>query len=353
MSVPYYICGIQQVGIGVSDANKSWAWYRKFFGTDVPVVDDKAVANLMLRYTGGESRTRHAIIALNMQGGGGLEIWQYVCRKPQAADITIQVGDLGVFATKIKCQNVEQTHAYFTEKGMKNISISQLPDGNKVFYVNDESGNLFQLTEGQDWFQQSKKPTGGVYGAMLGVTDIEKSLRLYRDILGYDQVVYDQSGQFDDLSLLAGGSQRFRRVLLRHAQPRKGAFSRLLGSSELELVQALDREPVRMFENRFWGDLGFIHLCFDVANMDALKVTCAEMGFPFTVDSANTFDMGDAGGRFSYIEDPDGTLIEFVETHKVPIFKRFGIYLNLSNRNPEKPLPNWMLKALGMNRKKD
>ena len=42
------------------------------------------------------------------------------------------------------------------------------------------------------------------------------------------------------------------------------------------------------------------------------------MGYSLTVDSNESFDMGDAAGRFSYIEDPDGTLIEFVETHKLP-----------------------------------
>jgi hypothetical protein len=63
--------------------------------------------------------------------------------------------------------------------------------------------------------------------------------------------------------------------------------------------------------------------------------------------------MGEAAGHFSYIEDPDGALIEFVETHKIPILKKLGWYLDLRKRNPEKPLPNWMLKALGLNRVKD
>jgi hypothetical protein len=30
----------------------------------------------------------------------------------------------------------------------------------------------------------------------------------------------------------------------------------------------------------------------------------------FTVDSNNSFEMDNASGRFCYIEDPDGTLIE-------------------------------------------
>jgi hypothetical protein len=60
--------------------------------------------------------------------------------------------------------------------------------------------------------------------------------------------------------------------------------------------------------------------------------------------------MGEAAGRFSYIEDPDGTLIEFVETHKVPVMKKLGWYLNLKKRKPTKPLPRWIIKAMGLSR---
>jgi hypothetical protein len=63
--------------------------------------------------------------------------------------------------------------------------------------------------------------------------------------------------------------------------------------------------------------------------------------------------MGEAAGHFSYVEDPDGTLIEFVETHKLPISKKMGWYINLRKRNPEKPLSNWILKSLKFNRIKD
>ena len=101
-----------------------------------------------------------------------------------------------------------------------------------------------------------------------------------------------------------------------------------------------------------WGDVGFIHLCFDIVGMDALRGKCLVNNCPFTVDSGD-FDMGEAAGQFAYIEDPDGTLIEFVETHKVPIMKKMGWYLNLQKRNPKKPLPKWMIKAMGFNRVKN
>jgi hypothetical protein len=82
------------------------------------------------------------------------------------------------------------------------------------------------------------------------------------------------------------------------------------------------------------------------------RLNAKQKGFPFTVDSSDTFDMGEAGGRFSYVEDPDGTLIEFVETHKVPILKKIGWYIHLKNRKPGKSLPRIILKLMGLNRYK-
>ena len=85
---------------------------------------------------------------------------------------------------------------------------------------------------------------------------------------------------------------------------------------------------------------------------------CESKGFPFTVDTkksqeGNSFDMGEAAGHFSYIQDPDGTLIEFVETHKVPILKKFGWYLDLRKRDPNKSLPDWIVKTLRFSRVKN
>ena len=72
--------------------------------------------------------------------------------------------------------------------------------------------------------------------------------------------------------------------------------------SELTQLTDLKIGKIRkIFKDRFWGDWGFIHLCFDIRGMEALKTECEAAGFPFTVDSGDTFDMGEAGGRFSYI----------------------------------------------------
>lgn len=350
------ISGIQQIGIGVPDVHEAWAWYRAHFGMDIPVFEEAAEAALMLPYTGGEPRSRHAVLAINLQGGGGMEIWQYTSRTPQPPATPPQLGDLGIFMARIKCRDVAAAHKVMQSQG---VTIAQDPvkdpADNAYFIVQDPYGNYFQVHEQADWFSQTGSLTGGPSGCMIGVTDIERARTLYADILGYDLLVYDEEGIFPDLTSLPGGGQKVRRVLLTHQNDaRKGAFSRMLGHSSIELISVKEGSPRQIFADRFWGDLGFIHLCFDIVGMDVLRQECEDKGFPFTVDSTQAlggdFDMGEASGRFSYIEDPDGTLIEFVETLKLPIIKKVGWYLDLRNRNPYKALPDWMLKSMRFNR---
>jgi len=352
------VSGIQQLGIGVENVTEAWKWYRKYLGMDIKVFEESATASLMLPYTGGMPQKRHAVLALNLNGGGGFEIWQYTDRVPQAPLFIPALGDLGIFAAKIKARNIRKTHEHFTNEKLNVSDIQTEPDGRLHFFLTDPYNNIFQIIESNNWFGNENKHTGSVYGVVIGVTDIEKSMKVYSEILGYDRVVFDIKASFPDLSYLNGGEATFRRVLLKNSKPRLGAFSRLFGDSEIELVQVDGREPRKIYEGRFWGDLGFIHLCYDIQGMEALNAACAKRGFPFTVDSlanhdGNSFDMGEAAGHFSYIEDPDGTLIEFVETHKVPIFKKFGWYLDLRKRHPEKHLPNWIVKMLGLGRVKD
>ncbi|MEP1782940.1 MAG: VOC family protein, partial [Reichenbachiella sp.] len=63
------------------------------------------------------------------------------------------------------------------------------------------------------------------------------------------------------------------------------------------------------------------------------------------------FDMGDANGHWGYIEDNDGTLVEFVETHKVPLIKKINWSIKLKNRDPHKPLPGFILKAMAITKR--
>jgi catechol 2,3-dioxygenase-like lactoylglutathione lyase family enzyme len=348
----FNICGIQQIGIGVKNVEEAWKWYIRQFGMDCRIFEDEAEAKLMLPYTGGEPRRRHAVLAVNLQSGGGFEIWQHKGREPLTIKEEIRLGDLGIIACKIKVKNINDTYLYFKDNGISIINEPDSgPDGAKTFFVKDPYGNIFQMVAGDSWFLNEHRETGGTYGALIGVSDIDKSRKVYSDILGYDIVVYDKTGEFPDLGSLPGGNGRFRRVLLKRSEPVTGPFSKLFGNSIMELISSTGVPGKKIYDGRLWGDPGFIHLCFDIQGIDEIRDYCSEKGFPFTVDTkksykGNSFDMGEAAGHFAYIADPDGALIEFVETQKVPILKKLGWYLDLRKRDPKKSLPNWILKTL-------
>lgn len=342
------------MGVGVADMRDAWKWYREHFGMDIRVFEEEAVADLMLPYTNGKPRKRRAALAMNMHGGGGFEIWQHIDKTPVGPNFELQMGDLGIFVAKIKARNIEKSYQLLKENGVKMLGeIAEDPDGNPHFFVEDPNENIFEFILEKNVYLKHRGPNdtnGGIYGATIGVSDFERVKGLYCDLLGYDEVIYDVEGKFDDLKGVPGGEETMRRVLLRHKDVRLGPFSKLLGPSQIELVTVRSRKPRKIFEGRIWGDLGFIHLCFDIRGMKHLRTECQALGYPFTVDSADSFDMGVAAGHFAYVEDPDGTLIEFVETHKVPIFKKIGWYMNLKNRDPKKTLPNWMVNTLAFGR---
>jgi catechol 2,3-dioxygenase-like lactoylglutathione lyase family enzyme len=361
------IAGIQQIGLGVTDAALVFAWYRRWLGMDIRIFDEAAPARLMTRYTGGTVHSRRAILAVNLNGGAGFEIWQFTSRTAQPPSFDVELGDVGILSARVKAEDVALTHKRLADgAGVWTSPVRRDPSGAPHFWLRDPWGNLLQVVRGSDWFADGDwvetarrwmglgspvaTVTGGLSGCLIGVADVERALPVYRDLLGFDRVLYDECGVFDDLAGLPGGDRPLRRVLLGHSAPRQGAFSALLGSGQLELVSSETWPGRSIFAGRCWGDLGFIHLCFDVRDMDGWHAHCAAAGFPFTIDSASSFDMGDAAGRFAYFEDPDGTLIELVETHRLPVLKRLGLYVDLRGRDPARPLPTLLLKALAFNR---
>ncbi len=157
------ISGIQQVGVGVTDVYGAWEWYRRVLGFDVPIFDDEGVADRMQRYTGGQPQNRHAVLAVNMQGGGGLEIWQYTTRAPMMPLFKVTAGDLGVFELRIKTHDIETAFRHIKEHKADVLGyVDTTPEGVKAFHISDPFGNLIRIEERPELFMATPAETGGV-----------------------------------------------------------------------------------------------------------------------------------------------------------------------------------------------
>ena len=235
------INGIQQIGVGVDNIDRAFKWYAIMMGADVSVFEDDNEATYMAPYMGGKPHRKKAILAFNLHGGGGYEHWQYLDRQPTFPSEPLRIGDFGINIATIKSRHIEHSFQRLKQLGATMLSdIVTTPDQKRCFYLQDPWNNILQIKESSEWFLKGKNDVGGVLGCIIGVSDIEKSRKLYSDILEYDQVVYDRTGVFDDLSSLPNGTGKFRRILLTHSADRKGGFASLFGKSYIELIQAVD-----------------------------------------------------------------------------------------------------------------
>jgi len=348
------INSMQHIGVAVQDMDASLKYFRKIFGMNIPFFDSVQPAPLMDCYTHGKTITKRASMIMNLQGGCAMEVIRPTTFEPRKADFQIKVGDLHIFQVHMKTRDVKQMQEHCKKNGALGVSEIQLnPAQQNVFDLTDLDGNFFRVEPTKECYREMGHPSNGVAGCSIGVTNMEEALNLYSNLLGYDEVVFDRTGTFNDWRHLPGGTEQYRRVRLKQSAPTGGGFARVMGETFIELVQALDRVPARTFKGRIWGDSGFVHLGLDVKGMKKLGENLGAQGFGFRCDSNDALSMGQTKVHCTYIDDKDGTLIELIEVYKVPIVEKWGVFLNVEKRDPLKPLPNFMLNALRFSRIKD
>ena len=128
--------------------------------------EEEAVAELMLAHTDGEPRARHAVLAANMRGGGGFEIWQHKGKKPEPIAFDIHLGDLGINIGKIKSDNVKAAYEKFQKSGLNLLGpVQKDPVGNNHFYMKDAYGNMWEIKNVNEVFKWSMATQASCYPA--------------------------------------------------------------------------------------------------------------------------------------------------------------------------------------------
>lgn len=346
------IHGIFHIGVGVRDLDVTWHFYRELLNFDVPLSRNQSKADRVGSLTGG-IQERKVIIALNLLGGGLIEIFQFTTKDPKPGP-KVEWGNTGFLSFTMKVLDIEKAWRDFQKEGVEVLTppgriASTEGLGWKHMYFRDPEHNLLALTEVPGMRHALKRRganVGGILFPTIGVSDMERSLLFYGDLFGYRKVVCDWSGIDTGMNPVLGAAKTMRRVLLARDTDPSSLFRYYLDGGMLELVEVPGADTGHIYAGRGWGDQGIMELCFDVNYISATFQGLVEKGAQALVEpNEEDFEMdGNSSAFFAYVSDPDGTFIELAEIVSFPVF--LGLKFDLRKRGPQKPLSPTLLRLL-------
>lgn len=141
------------------------------------------------------------------------------------------------------------------------------------------------------------KLVASVYHPGILVSDMERSLVFYRDLLGLKMISDNRaSGKQVDAGFGLKNVQ-LRLVYLR------------AGNTEVELIQFYSPSSKPLSADAKPNDIGVGHVAFVVPDVDKAYGKLFEKGIEFLSKPQTNAD----GTKWVYLRDPDGTIIEFVQ----------------------------------------
>src|SRR4051812_6467199 len=101
-----------------------------------------------------------------------------------------------------------------------------------------------------------------------GVSDVDAAIDFYGRYVGFDQVLFDRTGELPGLEAFAGRAPHARVAMLANG----GATP--IGPGRVKLVQVLDDDgPPPVPEGQAWGEVGVCEICLHVRGVQTVHET--------------------------------------------------------------------------------
>ena len=309
------ITAFQHVGIGVHDVDKTYRFWSKMLGFKVKLNDTVRYTDELESIIGDLVEMRE-MMAMNVRGGGAIELVRHTSTEPLEPPAPVEWGDIGILEIGLKAYNLETLREKLSQKGAEfvtGIHEARFSDGGSYrnTYLRDPDGLLVNLVEEPGG---GRAAVGGVRHVALGVTDLKRSRDFYSEIVGFNQVVHESDDEEVPEEISSG---RKTKVAVLRQPPELKSSLPLLEAGTLKLVQTPDYKGKRTFEGRRWGDIGCMEFALDVTDLSRTYEEMIARGAG-ECQAPTPVDMGSgSAGSVAYLKDPDGNFIEMVEVEKV------------------------------------
>jgi lactoylglutathione lyase len=144
-----------------------------------------------------------------------------------------------------------------------------------------------------------------IHHTALNVTDMDRSLKFYKNILGLEAMFEPQEAsgeQFERATEIPGAKIKFTMLKI-------GG-----GDTFIELIQYVN--PQAKPNELKISDTGAPHVAFRVDNIDEAKANLESKGVKFNSDPVRIVAGPLKGRSFVYFKDPDGLTLELFEELK-------------------------------------
>lgn len=317
------INALQHVGQGVWDIDTTYAFYKRHFGFKTKL-NDVTVASKEMAAVIGSVETMRMMMAANAKGGGIIELIQHKSKAiaPFPADGPYR--RCGIAEVGYAVCHIDAVVADFQARGIRFLTpICELKlNGGRRWryaYLKDPDGLPLQLTE--DLVPGGSAAAGaevhGVAHVGIGVSSLERSKEFYENVLGFDRVLCEFVGRMPEMDAVTGSALPMNMVILERSAPASGPLGGLLTRGVVKLFEVPNGNVAHTYTGRCWGDIGCMEVCLDVSDLTETVATMRQKGVPIYLPPVE-INMGSGSkGMVAYVQDPDGTTIEFVEVKSI------------------------------------
>ncbi len=302
------ISGVHHVAIGAKNLEAMKSFYCDVLGfTEVFAEFDESEQEIMREVTRSSRAVFSGTILCQKAGGILLELIHLSEPVPRPIRKDFRYGDIGVAKITVAVSDVREVYEELKDKAnfCSLPKVAAIPGWTDYpfVYCRDPEGNLVELVSAS---ARTEGIFGGACSIGISVTDLERSVSFYRNLLGFHVAIIDIhegfSGLVDEVS--AGAHSRVRSCLL-SANGKRDAM--------IELFEVLKPRGRSIPFSAIWGDFGYLQVAFNCDDIRAVVHDLERAGMDLLC-SPKVMDGGipEHPGEFVYVRDPDGIPIEFL-----------------------------------------